>query len=239
MAVMFNYQFEPLNTFTIIISLAAFLGIYLSIIVAWWVDQRGYPPWASRKIIHTGIGTIIAFVLVIFDNLSGPLLTLVLFFLPLLISQVQHRSVTRLVSLAKRENGNKISTLSAGISAIVVYAIVFIILPEHPEIFVSSILVVSWGDGAGEVFGRTLGRHNYSIFGNEKSIEGSIAVGLFSIIALTISLIWFTAFHLLSAVPYLIVIALVVIFVEAISPKWTDNLFIPVSVSILLFLAPL
>ena len=236
---MFSYQLEPLSSFTITVSLVAFLGIYISIVTAWWIDRRGYPAWSSRKIIHVGIGTIIAFVLVIFDNLSGPLFTLGLFFVPLLIGQVRHRSIVRLVSLAKRENGNRIATVSAGISAIIVYAIVFIILPENPEIFVSSILAVSWGDGAGEVFGRTLGRHVYTIFGNEKSIEGSIAVGGFTVLALSISIILFTTFHLFSAMPFLLVISLVVVVVEALSPKWTDNLFIPLSVGILLFLAGL
>jgi dolichol kinase len=236
---MFEYQINSLDSFTIVISIFAVLGIYLSIIGAWWIDRKGYPAWASRKVIHTGIGTIIAFALVIFNNLSGPLLTLGLFFFPLLIGQIKNRSINRLISLAKRENGNRIATLSAGLSAIIVFTAIFVILPERSDIFVSAILAVAWGDGAGEVVGRTLGKRSYTIFGNEKSLEGSIAVGMFSILALIISVVWFTAFHLISTIPFLLVIALVVVIVEAVSPKWSDNLFIPASVSILLFLVTL
>jgi phytol kinase len=122
----------------------------------------------------------------------------------------------------------------------VAYGIIFIFLPSRPDIFVSAILAVSWGDGAGEMLGRPFGRHNYSVAGNERSLEGSIAVLVFSFIAFYTSVVLFSTINPIQVLPILFLISIVVMFVEAISPMWSDNFLIPIfTAGLLYFLIPI
>ena len=112
---------------------------------------------------------------------------------------------------------------------------IFVFLPTRPDIFVSAILAVSWGDGAGEMIGRPFGAHTYSISGNERSLEGSGAVAIFSLVAFCVSTVLFSTIELIHVFPYLVITALIVAIVEAVSPLWSDNFLIPICTALMLF----
>lgn len=232
---MFIYQLTPLDIGTTLLSVASVIAIYLILMLAWFIDRRGYPNWLSRKVIHIGIGSLIGFTLVLYESLSGPALTLGLFFLPIIIGQIVRKPAKKLISLAKRGDGNRISAIGSGTSAILAYGLIFVLLPERPDIFVSAILAVSWGDGSGELVGKPFGSHKYSIGDNERSLEGSAAVAGFALMGFCISILLFTTLNLLHALPFLCIVTIAVMGVEAISPKWSDNFSIPLSTAILLF----
>ena len=233
---MFVFQFTPLTISSFIIPVISVISIYSFLFIAWQLDVRNHPNWQSRKTIHIGVGTVIGLTLTVYESLTEPALTLVLFFIPLLIGQLFGGYGKELISLARRKEGNKMSALAAGVSALVAYGIIFIFLPERPDIFVAAILAVSWGDGAGEMIGRPFGTHGYTISGNERTLEGSGAVAFFSLLAFSISVLLFTTFDFLQVFPFLLAIAITVALIEAVSPLWTDNFLIPICTAVLFLL---
>jgi len=52
----------------------------------------------------------------------------------------------------------------------------------QPAYAVLGILVMTWGDGLAALVGQNFGRHPYVIFGNKKSIEGSLTMALASFV---------------------------------------------------------
>lgn len=95
------------------------------------------------------------------------------------------------------------------------------------------LLVMAYGDGVAAIIGQFFGKHPYTIFKGHKTLEGSFAMFITSMLVIGIyqlfvyqSLNWM---HIGS-------LALVATLVEAISPHGNDNLFIPMLVSLLYFI---
>ncbi|OLS21447.1 MAG: hypothetical protein ThorAB25_26940, partial [Candidatus Thorarchaeota archaeon AB_25] len=115
-----------------------------------------------------------------------------------------------------------------GFMGLASFATVFLVFFSRPEIFVSSILAVSWGDAAGEVFGRPYGGKAVKRKYRDKSFEGSIAVLIFTTLSVITSLAIFSPDTIILAVlPQILIIALCSTTAEFLSIGWTDNFFIP------------
>jgi len=101
-------------------------------------------------------------------------------------------------------------------------------------------LVAGWGDAAGSIIGKNIGKHFYSFkllgkYKVKKSIEGSIGVYIFSVLAIFVGLHFFgisTLLALLAAIFFSLVITLV----EAISPIYSDNLTIQLITGLMLWM---
>jgi len=95
------------------------------------------------------------------------------------------------------------------------------------------LLVMAYGDGFAALIGQKYGKHSYTIFKGHKTLEGSLAM-------LVTSMIVIVAYQLieLGQVNFIQVLLLSVVatLVEAISPHGIDNLFIPILVSLLYFI---
>jgi dolichol kinase len=84
------------------------------------------------------------------------------------------------------------------------------------------------GDAAGEIFGSLFGKHEFKVYGlgeiNKKSIEGTLAVFLFSFVPMClITSIRGESFYILS-----LIISLQSTFLELVSFRSTDNFILPV-----------
>jgi dolichol kinase len=111
---------------------------------------------------------------------------------------------------------------------LVSFGIVFLLFFQRPEIFVASILAVSWGDAAGEVLGRPFGGKIIKLKYRDKSFEGSIGVLIFTTLSVITSLLIFSPDTIiLSVLPQIFIIALCSTTAEFLSIGWTDNFFIP------------
>ncbi len=99
----------------------------------------------------------------------------------------------------------------------------------------AAFITLAWGDGLGGTIGRKYGKHTYHIpWVKEKSLEGSLGVGLGAVFSITFSQVVFGKIF----PPYVIAIilgAVVAMVVEALSPKHTDNLFLPLSLASFLY----
>ncbi|MHA2298620.1 MAG: diacylglycerol/polyprenol kinase family protein [Candidatus Hodarchaeales archaeon] len=113
--------------------------------------------------------------------------------------------------------------------------------------------IVGWGDGIAPYIGKKYGKRTYKTLGREKTLEGTIGVLLFSIVG---SLIFYVLLGIvgdiipgepilaspgarvdvITIVVVIIILSIVATIVEALSPSDIDNLLIPASTLITLFI---
>jgi len=214
------------------IGMALATGLIVSVVltVAYYMAGSGMPHWKPRKLVHIIMGTVIALTVVAYSNLSGPAFAVGIF-LTILMYAWAHKSelVWELLVAGSREHESRLNTFAAGFMGLISFAAVFLVFFSRPEIFVASILAVSWGDAAGEVIGRPFGckfvKRNY----RNKSLEGSLGVLVFTTLSVITSLVLFSPDTIiLSVFPQILIIALCSTIAEFLSIGWTDNFFIPV-----------
>ena len=112
--------------------------------------------------------------------------------------------------------------------------------------------IVGWGDGIAPYIGKKWGKRKFKTLGREKSIEGSIGVFLFSIFGCLIflfllgiiggpydsatSVLHYPGVDLTITLLVIIVLSFIATIVEALSPADIDNLSLPASTIIALFI---
>ena len=235
---MVDLVFGDPTTFDVI--MAAMTGIIGGIVlaVAYIWAERGTAKWKPRKIVHISMGTIIALTVMHYSNLSGPSLAAGIF-LTILLYAWAHKStlIEELLLAGSRKEDQRLSTFAAGFMGMVAFASVFIFFFQQPEIFVASILAVSWGDAAGEVFGRPYGCRFIKKQIKGKSFEGSLGVFAFSFLSVIVAMLSFSSgISPLSVLPQIALIALVITVIELLSIAWTDNFLIPLATAIVMWL---
>ena len=94
-----------------------------------------------------------------------------------------------------------------------------------------------YGDGFAAVFGPKSKSGKYTIFGNTKSLLGSGIISLFSIISVFGGILVMEG-DLMLAIYVSLITGIMAPIIENLSPKGTDNLFIPIILSILFFVIP-
>jgi phytol kinase len=89
-------------------------------------------------------------------------------------------------------------------------------------------MVMSWGDGMAALIGKRFGKHTFIYMGNKRSLEGSLAMFVTSLIVM---LGIFASGHSLSAsdIGVAIPVAVIAAMLEAFSPGGTDNLSVPLA----------
>ncbi len=218
------------------ISMAIATGLIVSVVLstAYYMAASGMPKWKPRKLVHVVMGTVIAMTVVAYSNLSGPAFAVGIF-LTILMYAWAHKSelLWELLIAGSRENETRLNTFAAGFMGLVSFATVFLVFFSRPEIFVASILAVSWGDAAGEVIGRPFGGKLVKIRYRNKSVEGSIGVLIFTTLSVIASLVIFSPDTvILDVLPNILAIAICSTIAEFLSIGWTDNFFIPMVTAI-------
>ena len=112
-------------------------------------------------------------------------------------------------------------------------------------IAVAAAMAMTWGDAFASLMGKRWGRRTYSIFKHKRSIEGSLAMFLFSLIAILLTLTILPGSQLSPATVmlfqgkillYTVISALVATIAEAVAPAGTDNLSVPLVTAACLWL---
>jgi dolichol kinase len=239
---MVDLVFGDLAFLDIVMAIATGLIASVVLTIAYYMAAKGMPHWKPRKLVHIVMGTVIAMTVVAYTNLSGPAFAVGIF-LTILMYAWAHKSelIWELLIAGSREDETRLNTFASGFMGLASFATVFLVFFSRPEIFVSSILAVSWGDAAGEVFGRPYGGKAVKRKYRDKSFEGSIAVLVFTTMSVITSLAIFSPDTIILAVlPQILIIALCSTTAEFLSIGWTDNFFIPMitAVSMWWFLFP-
>ena len=108
-------------------------------------------------------------------------------------------------------------------------------LAADPWIFTAAILHLSLADGFAALVGEKYGKTNaYKILGYKKTFAGNAAFFMISL-AITISLVWFEPGSFANiAMPTLFLVPIFATTIESLSVRGSDNILVPVLVTLLL-----
>lgn len=185
------------------------------------------PQWLSRKILHTlsvGLCGLMPFLL---KDLN--VLFWVVFSAEVLLLILVSRGI-----LFKEDSGRK----SWGI---VLFPLPYLFLiwqfPMHPWLIAIPMIILALSDSAAAIFGKLLAKKHYNLTGDPKSWIGSIAFFMTTCAVLLLIPTVISIPHVFREELFLLFIplfSLLVTLSEAMGSKGTDNLFVPISVSLLL-----
>ena len=198
-------------------------------------------PVVSRKFLHIMVGNMI-FAMPFFSDpwvmvwfLTLPI-TIGLFFLTEYSPIKIKNSVT--------ESGHALGLFFyAGIWTILIAIFTMIAPANDPKFYIwivaLAIVPMVYGDGFAALIGQKFGKLKYTVFGSQKSIEGSLT--MFVITAVMSVFVWMVFASIGCTMPefnivYVIVISAVATVCEALSYGGIDNLTVPAVTSILYFL---
>ena len=187
----------------------------------------------TRKFIHIGVGMWVVGTVLLFETWYLALIPPATF---VIINTISYLRGT-LGAMEMEERGN-LGTIYFPIA----FGAVIYYFWSQPVLMVAAMMPLTWGDAMAAVFGERYGHYRYSIGGQVRSLEGSIAMLFFG---------WVTTSIALFVMPYLVVkplinwmmaliyggvVAIVCTLVEALSPWGTDNLTIPAAAVLILHL---
>ncbi len=211
--------------------------IYINTIIAIMnkLVDKGFPPDLSRKIIHIAAGSWI-WVWPLLDpsdgwsyifNISVAVLWSILF-------------ITKGLKASPDDPAVKTMTRTGDPKELLKGPLFFTLAMEFVGIFLFMKCIgvvimgyLGWGDGIAPYIGKKWGKHKYKLLGREKSIEGSIAVFIAGFLgSLLLYLLVFYTFPSLQELYKLIVLGIIAVIVEAVSPSDVDNLLLPAALYI-------
>jgi phytol kinase len=197
---------------------AAWLGLVGGI--AWWVhEQQLGSSELTRKIVHIGAGNVIVlawwlqipFWIGIASSLIFAGIALLSYFFPLLPG---------IESVGRKSWGTFFYAISIGLLVAWFWPL------HHPQFAVVGVLCMTWGDGLAALVGRRWGQHSYSIWGMNKSVEGSLTMAIVSGLVCAIVL-WTLPLPPLVLLGIAVAVALTTTVLEAFSKLGLDNLTVP------------
>lgn len=135
----------------------------------------------SRKWVHVGVGTWILPTVLLFQTAFWAA------FLPgifVLVNAVSHRF--KLIKAMDEEAGDNLGTTLFPLAFCILIAI-FWSREGGKAALTAGILVLAWGDAAAALVGKRFGRHRYRVGSGWRSIEGSAAMFVISIVAVWVA----------------------------------------------------
>jgi len=185
-------------------------------------------PKASRKFLHAMIGNL-PFIIPFFTESTYPVLVAAPFILVTFIASPVspfkglNRKLKGLANIT--EEGHHLGLVFYAIS----YTTLALFFASKPYVIAAGILPMAYGDSAASLVGEQYGKIRYKLLAR-RSLEGSVAMFLVSFLSVTASLAFFSMFYSFSF-PNMVIpavaVASVTTLVEALSPKGSDNLTVP------------
>ncbi|MBR6992518.1 MAG: phosphatidate cytidylyltransferase [Methanobrevibacter sp.] len=221
----------------------ALIVVYIYVAVIFVVAEMVLKtrPEVSRKFLHIMVGNMI-FAMPFFSDpwvmvwfLTLPI-TIGLFFLTEYSPIKIENSVT--------ESGHALGLFFYALIWTILIAVFAMIAPAgDPKFFIwivaLAIVPMVYGDGFAALIGQKFGKLKYTVFGGEKSVEGSLT--MFVITTVMSVFVWMVFSSIGCTMPefnivYIIVISAVATVCEALSYGGIDNLTVPALTSILYYL---
>jgi phytol kinase len=201
----------------------------------------GIPATLTRKIIHVGAGMWIFGILTLFDRWEIGIIPFATF---IGLNYLFYR--LRFFKAMDRESRSP-GTVYFAIAVTVLFGLLW--RPQGPvdlvAIAVAAIMAMTWGDALAALIGEFYGRRRYRVGSSQRSFEGSFTMLGVSAITIGTSLAWVPGSALAPLAPLLsatqiavaaVLGAVVATLSEAVAPHGTDNLTVPFSVALVLWL---
>lgn len=183
---------------------------------------------ATRKYIHIMLSNWWIIAMVFYTNMWAAAFVPAVF---VVVNYISYKS--NIIKVMERdegqENKDSLGTVYYAISLLILALLTFGPL-NNPLIGLCGIVVMGYGDGLAAVFGQTFKSKEFKINGSKKTVIGSLAM-------FTITLIIMSGFFKYMNAGYWVIksiaVAGIMTVIEAISPKGTDNLSVPLITSLL------
>ena len=188
---------------------------------------RGYSTEFTRKFIHIAVGTWALGTVLLFQRWSFAIIP------PLSFVALNYISYRREIFKAVEtgEKGN-LGTVYFPIS----FAFIICLFWTRPNLLVASLMPMTWGDALAAILGRRYGQRKYSVLAFTRSMEGSLAMFLFSWLSTFLALLLLPPLGWQTSLLYSLGLAVFATLVEALSPWHIDNLTVPLLSAALLYL---
>ena len=222
------------NWLIISIGVAVILVTLSTVFLLMWLRLER---WQVRKIGHMIVNTVAAFFPYMYTNFFDLLISLILAIGTLLILSVipQIQILQRIFIKCSRKESFPWELFINSVLMGITMVLILWFFKDNLFVFTGAYLIISLGDGLGEMIGRPYGRIKYRIF-NAKSLEGTMAVFVGSFVGLIIAL----GANLMLRLPgvwwKIVLVAFIAMVVEACSFWFFDNITLPISVSLSLYL---
>ena len=184
----------------------------------------------TRKFIHIAVGMISVPTVLWFGNLWWAIVPPLAF---VVINYLDYRF--GLIQAMMSSNRSNLGTVYFPLS----FAAIMVLFwgnpsapATNPRLIVAALMPMTWGDALAAIAGERFGRHRYTLFGQTRSLEGSVTMLVASALAA-----WMALWALPSAMVVALTTAVGATLVEAISPWGIDNLTVPAVSAIILALA--
>lgn len=198
------------------ILLIILLSIFFLITVERVKRQKNFTPQNTRRFAHIG-ATVIAACSAFIVPKNIIVISCIGFALAMLYSH-KKKLLSSVHDVNRKTYGEIFLPLGEAITAL-------LFLPHSIPAFQFGVLVLGFSDASASFIGEKYGHHPFTLFNNKKSIEGSAA---FFIVTLLITLFFLPTVGL-----HLLFIPLLLTLVEAMLSFGLDNLIIPVFGSLL------
>ena len=212
------------NIFGIVLTFIMPFGV---IALSTLVKKLGAQAETSRKFAHILLSNWILLAMMVYDSAwvaVAPACFIVL-------NYIDHRKKFFTSFAREDEEENTLGTVWYAVSLFVLCLVGFGL--DMPWIAACGILAMGYGDGLGSLIGHRWGRSRFSGMHSKKSLEGTITVMVFSGLAVYVVCMFFAPHIALYAA---FAGAVPAAAVELYSPRGTDNLTLPISVSLIVFL---
>ena len=183
-----------------------------------WPEQREL----SRKIVHIGTGTVLPMAWGF--GVTRPLALGFAGLVTLLIA-CNHR--WRWLAAMEDVDRPSIGTIAY---AAAITGLLMLFWPDRADAVCAGVLVMAWGDGFAGLLGRAIQSPHWRVFGQTKSVVGTLTMAVVSAVVLNSLGPWSAAGSTLSIT---LILAAVATGLEQISINGCDNLTVPLVVGLL------
>ena len=189
----------------------------------------------TRKLIHIGAGMWVWGVVLLFDHWYIGVIPFATF---IVLNYVFHKR--RLFSQMDADD-QTLGTVYFAFSITMLFLLFWRQKPvvDFLPIAVAAAMSMTWGDAMAALIGRYFGKRKFTLRRHTRSVEGSAAFVLFSFVAIVLSLFFADLYSSVSpSIGHCVLMAAAASFAamiaEAVSPRGTDNLSVPLVVAVVL-----
>lgn len=180
---------------------------------------------ASRKLIHIGVSNWWIIAMYYFKDIVWASIMPIIF---IILNYISYK--LNIIKAMERDGSkNDLGTVYFPISLLVLVLFTFSNL-SHPYVGAIGILVMGYGDGFAAIIGKAYGKKKLKLWGNEKSLAGSIAM---FVVSFVVAFIVIYTFSPADVVVKALVIASFSTIIELFSPFGLDNLTVPILTALL------